>query len=110
MSALAAIEPLHLRAKAWIEYARVIVSQGDQVGDPAAARECYERAGDVLWECANDAASAAACYERAAVMAPREMIGNIVPVTVTHIHANSLFGVLASAPRMNPESALAIGA
>jgi tetratricopeptide (TPR) repeat protein len=72
-AALAALEPIHLRARAWIDYARVLVAQGDQVGDPAAARECYERAGDVLWECARDGASAAACYERAAAMAPREV-------------------------------------
>ncbi len=71
--ALAAIEPIHLRARAWIDYARVLVAQGDLVGEPAAARELYERAGDVLWECAGDAPSAAACYERAAAMAPREI-------------------------------------
>ena len=34
------------------------------------------------------------------VMAPGELIGTIVPVTVTHIHANSLFGVLAGVPRI----------
>ena len=69
--ALAAIEALHLRARSWVDYARTLVAQGDLVGDPATSRELYERAGDVLWECAGDAPSAAACYERAASMAPR---------------------------------------
>lgn len=72
-SALAALEPIALRARTWMDYARVMVRQGDQVGDPASARECYERAGDVLWECIHDGASAAACYERAAIIAPREI-------------------------------------
>jgi len=45
------------------------------------------------------------------VMAPHDLIGTIVPVTVTHIHANSLFGVLANAPRMISEPSFAtIGA
>lgn len=71
--ALAALEPVYLRTRAWSDYARVLVAQGDLVGDPGSARELYERAGDVLWECANDGPSAAACYERAATMAPREL-------------------------------------
>lgn len=71
--AQAALEPVLYKASAWIEYARIVVAQGDQVGEPATARESYEHAGDVLWECARDGASAAACFERAAAIAPREL-------------------------------------
>src|ERR1044072_3497456 len=39
------------------------------------------------------------------VMAPSHLIGTVVPVTITDIGTNSLFGVLAEAPRIGPESA-----
>ena len=37
-------------------------------------------------------------------MAPRELIGTMVPVAITDIGTNSLFGVLADAPRIEAES------
>jgi tRNA-2-methylthio-N6-dimethylallyladenosine synthase len=39
------------------------------------------------------------------VMAPSHLIGTMVPVTITDIGTNSLFGVLAEAPRIGTESA-----
>jgi len=39
------------------------------------------------------------------VMAPSHLIGTMVPVTITEIGTNSLFGVLAETPRIGPESA-----
>ena len=39
------------------------------------------------------------------VMAPSHLIGTMVPVTITDIGTNSLFGVLAEKPRIGPESA-----
>lgn len=44
------------------------------------------------------------------VMAPRDLIGTVVPVTVTHMHANSLFGVLAASPRIDAQSLATAGA
>jgi tRNA-2-methylthio-N6-dimethylallyladenosine synthase len=44
------------------------------------------------------------------VMAPVELVGAMVPVTITAIGTNSLFGALADAPRIDAESQLAIGA
>jgi tRNA-2-methylthio-N6-dimethylallyladenosine synthase len=41
------------------------------------------------------------------VMAPRELIGTMVRVTITGMHANSLFGVLAGTPQMSPEPVFA---
>ena len=38
------------------------------------------------------------------VMAPQDLIGRIVPVTITGTIANSLFGVLADTPRIEAES------
>jgi tRNA-2-methylthio-N6-dimethylallyladenosine synthase len=38
------------------------------------------------------------------VMAPKELIGTMVPVTITDVGTNSLFGVLADAPRIEAES------
>jgi len=38
------------------------------------------------------------------VMAPPQLIGTMVPVTITEIGTNSLFGVLAEAARIGPES------
>ena len=39
------------------------------------------------------------------VMAPSHLIGTMVPVTITDIGTNSLFGALAEKPRIGPESA-----
>ena len=39
------------------------------------------------------------------VMAPSHLIGTMVPVTITDIGTNSLFGVLAESPRIGTESA-----
>ena len=39
------------------------------------------------------------------VMAPSHLIGTVVPVTITDIGTNSLFGVLAERPRIGSESA-----
>ena len=44
------------------------------------------------------------------VMAPRDLIGTMVPVTVTDIGTNSLFGVLADTPRIDAQSLAAAGA
>jgi tRNA-2-methylthio-N6-dimethylallyladenosine synthase len=44
------------------------------------------------------------------VMAPVELVGAMVPVTITAIGTNSLFGALADAPRIDAESQLAVGA
>jgi len=41
------------------------------------------------------------------VMAPQDLIGRIVPVTITGTIANSLFGVLADTPRIEAESRVA---
>ena len=41
------------------------------------------------------------------VMAPQDLIGRIVPVTITATIANSLFGVLADTPRIEAESRVA---
>jgi tRNA-2-methylthio-N6-dimethylallyladenosine synthase len=38
------------------------------------------------------------------VMAPSHLIGALVPVTITEIGTNSLFGVLAEVPRIAPNS------
>jgi hypothetical protein len=38
-------------------------------------------------------------------MAPSHLIGTMVPVTITEIGTNSLFGVLAERPRIGSESA-----
>jgi hypothetical protein len=37
-------------------------------------------------------------------MAPASLIGEMVQVTITHTHANSLFGTLADAPGLDAES------
>jgi tRNA-2-methylthio-N6-dimethylallyladenosine synthase len=44
------------------------------------------------------------------VMAPADLIGAMVPVTITDIGTNSLFGVLADAPRIEAESRFVVGA
>jgi tRNA-2-methylthio-N6-dimethylallyladenosine synthase len=44
------------------------------------------------------------------VMAPHDLIGRMAPVTITGTIANSLFGVLADAPRIDAESRIAAGA
>ena len=41
------------------------------------------------------------------VMAPQSLIGEIVSVTITELGTNSLFGVLADAPRIDAESRVA---
>ncbi len=41
------------------------------------------------------------------VMAPSHLIGTMVPVTITDLGTNSLFGVLADDPRIGPNSASA---
>jgi tRNA-2-methylthio-N6-dimethylallyladenosine synthase len=38
------------------------------------------------------------------VMAPSHLIGTLLPVTITEIGTNSLFGVLAEVPRIAPNS------
>jgi tRNA-2-methylthio-N6-dimethylallyladenosine synthase len=44
------------------------------------------------------------------VMAPESLIGEMVSVTITEPGANSLFGTLAEAPRIDADSRVAIGA
>jgi tRNA-2-methylthio-N6-dimethylallyladenosine synthase len=44
------------------------------------------------------------------VMAPTDLIGAMVPVTITDIGTNSLFGVLADPPRIEAESRIVVGA
>jgi tRNA-2-methylthio-N6-dimethylallyladenosine synthase len=44
------------------------------------------------------------------VMGPSELIGAMVPVTITDIGTNSLFGVLADTPRIEAESRIVVGA
>jgi tRNA-2-methylthio-N6-dimethylallyladenosine synthase len=44
------------------------------------------------------------------VMAPPSLIGDMVSVTITELGTNSLFGVLADAPRIDAESRMAVGA
>jgi len=44
------------------------------------------------------------------VMAPRDLIGVMVPVIITDIGTNSLFGVLADTPRIEAESRIVVGA
>ena len=67
--AQAALEAILLRRRAWDEYARVIAAQADRTAETGAAREHYERAGDVYAECIGDHARAAHCYVRAATLA-----------------------------------------
>ena len=44
------------------------------------------------------------------VMAPEDMIGAMVPVTITGTIANSLFGTLAASPRIDAQSFATAGA
>jgi tRNA-2-methylthio-N6-dimethylallyladenosine synthase len=44
------------------------------------------------------------------VMAPESLIGQMASVTITELGTNSLFGVLADAPRIDAESRVAVGA
>ena len=44
------------------------------------------------------------------VMAPADMIGTMVPVTITGTIANSLFGILAASPRIDAQSFATAGA
>src|SRR5205085_1382623 len=44
------------------------------------------------------------------VMAPDDLIGAMVPVTITDIGTNSLFGVVADTPRIEAESRPVVGA
>ncbi len=67
--AQATLEAILLRRHAWDEYARVIAAQADRTAETGAAREHYERAGDVYAECIGDFARAAHCYVRAATLA-----------------------------------------
>jgi len=67
--AQAALEALLLRRRAWDEYARVIAAQADRTAEAGAARELYQRAGDVYAECIGDHARAAHCFVRAATLA-----------------------------------------
>ncbi|MDF2698038.1 MAG: domain protein putative component of TonB system, partial [Labilithrix sp.] len=67
--AQATFEAVLLRRRAWDEYARVIAAQADRTAEAVAAREHYERAGDVYAECIGDHARASHCYVRAATLA-----------------------------------------
>ncbi len=67
--AQAGLEALLLRRRAWDEYARVIAAQADRTAEAGAAREHYERAGDIYAECIGDHARAAHCFVRAATLA-----------------------------------------
>jgi len=44
------------------------------------------------------------------VMAPRDLIGTMVPVIITDVGTNSLFGVLADTPRIDAQSLATAGA
>ena len=82
VAAQSSLQAILLRKRAWGEYARFLAAEGDQLDEPGAAREAFERAGDVQAACALDFHLATACYERAAAMAPTD-VGPLEKLEVT---------------------------